>query len=347
MPAISSEDSESTETPGRDDTAERDDTAVVADTEEGEDRLDHDDEPDEGADVSPELLVLVHPPHVVDEAGGHVYDLSEWPRELHEELDRLIILRGVERVWQGSEMVVRSMDAPDADECIDQMILDYSGDEPLAGKRVLYEIADWPAGFRASLVESLGVAQIRFEWSPEGNLVVLSEDEDEVDSIFEAMPDPEEIEDQANGLEVQDLLSQLYAAVDVLYKNPDSTGARTSLAEVTDRLEWVAVPFGFDSKDWDSLVSQASVLRGVIDTDPSGLGLVAAQMLEDEAAEDAESDSAADSAADGEGARDAASSVSVGAVQITGAAAMAVLTMPEDEFVDHCRSLRARLITLV
>ena len=34
-------------------------------------------------------------------------------------------------------------------------------------------------------------------------------------------------------------------------------------------------------------------------------------------------------------------------VLAAGAAAMAVPTMPEDEFVDHCRALRARLITLV
>jgi hypothetical protein len=191
------------------------------------------------------------------------------------------------------------MDVPDVDECIDQMILDHSGARPLRGARVLYEVASWPAGFRASLVESLAVAGVRFEWNPEGNLVVLAEDEAEVDAIFEAMPDPEEIEDGANGLEVQGLLSQLYAALDVLYKNPDSTSARSELAEVTDRLEWVAVPFGFDARDWDSIVSQAAVLRSVIDTEATSEGAQPAD------------------------------------------------PMPEDEFVDHCRSLRAQLITVV
>lgn len=246
---------------------DRDEVEDLGDLDLDADLDEDDDDRDDAAEADNASVRLSRVEHTVDAAGGYVYDLADWPRDIRQELDAMIVDVGVERVWQGPELVVRSMDGPDVVDAMDELILAHGVTGGIAGERVLYEIGNWPSGFKASVVESLNVAGIKFEWDQSGNLVVAARDEATVDGIFESMPDPDEVAEDADGLEVQDLLTELYAAVDVLYKNPDSPSSRLSLANVADRIEWVPVPFGFEASDWDRLVADAVSLRASVDAD--------------------------------------------------------------------------------
>lgn len=300
-----------------------DDAAVDAADEADDDETADDEAPD----------VLPAPTVSTDADGRAVYDLTGWPRDTLAQLDAMISAVGVDRVWQGSELVVRSMDRPDTDDAIDELILESGAVDELGDEKVRYDISGWPAAHKASLVQSLAVAQIRFRWDRDHNLLVAAADEDEVDDIFEAMPDPDDDDAEVSGIGVQQLLSRAYAAVDVLYKHPNSTANESKLIEAVGQMEWVGVPFGFEPRDWHRLVAEAAMVR---DEAERRAALAAGHSLvadEAPAPDDPEPVEGAEEAPDAEPSDDAACA--------------ALDDVDDEEFAEMCRSLRGRLIDLV
>ena len=210
-----------------------------------------------------------------------LFDCIEWSRDDRAALDAALGERSIDRVWQGPELVVGMLDEHLVEEAFDDLGV---GQAHLSdgADQVVYEVGEWPRVLRDSLAESLLVAGIACAWDEAADLHVSASDEDAVDAIVEAMPDPDEVFEEAEGTEVQDLLTQLYAAVDRLKDNPKIPGARLDVVEAADRMDRLAVPFGFDAHQWRDLVERAVDLRDEIDADVAA----AAARKEAEADED-------------------------------------------------------------
>ena len=207
-----------------------------------------------------------------------LFDCSAWSRDDRAALDAALGGSSIDRVWQGPELVVGLLDEHLVEEAFDDLGV---GQAHLAADtdQIVYEVGEWPRVLRDSLAESLLVAGIAAGWDDLADLHIAVGDEAAVDAILEAMPDPDEVFEEAEGTEVQDLLTQLYAAVDRLKDNPKIPGARLDVVEAADRMDRLAVPFGFDATQWRDLVERAGDLRDEIDRTTSAA-------IEDESSED-------------------------------------------------------------
>ncbi len=214
-----------------------------------------------------------------------LFDCGAWDRDDRAALDAALGAASIDRVWQGPELVVGLLDEHLVEEAFDDMGV---GQAPLQTEtdQVVYEVGAWPRVLRDSLADSLLVAGITAGWDDLADLHVAASDEEAVDAIVEAMPDPDEVFEEAEGTEVQDLLTQLYAAVDRLKDNPKIPGARLDVVEAADRMDRLAVPFGFDAAQWRDLVERAGNLRDEIDrtTQPPGADLAGDDLAGDDQA---------------------------------------------------------------
>ena len=195
-----------------------------------------------------------------------LFDCGTWDRDSRADLDAALGERSIDRVWQGPELVVGLLD----EHLVEEALTDLGVGEahlPADADQVVYEVGEWPRVLRDSLAESLLVAGIACGWDDLADLHVAAADEDAVDAIVAAMPDPDEVFEEAEGTEVQDLLTQLYAAVDRLKDSPKIPGARLDVVEAAERMDRLAVPFGFDAAQWRDLVERAGDLRDEIDAD--------------------------------------------------------------------------------
>ncbi|MEZ5374470.1 MAG: hypothetical protein R2704_17450 [Microthrixaceae bacterium] len=133
----------------------------------------------------------------------------------------------IDRVWQGPELVVGMLD----EHLVEEASTTWGGQSAWSDGADQW-CTRWGGRSAAGLLaESLLVAGIACAWDEAADLHVSASDEDAVDATVGAMPDPDEVFEEAEGTEVQDLLTQLYAAVDRLKDNPKIPGARLDVAE--------------------------------------------------------------------------------------------------------------------
>ena len=206
---------------------------------------------------------------VVVERGDRVsYETSDWSGASRALLDAMLASDEVQHLWQGTEVTVPVSERDRVEEIIGEVLATGVPALDLDRAKVVYEVGEWPAAMQTGLAESLVVADIAYEWNESGDLVVYEEDEERVDQIIDAIPDPDDADRvEVDGLEVQDLLSSLFVATGELARRP--TDAHAVLAVVDDgaRLEAMAVPFGFDDADWARLVDRVVRLRAALDPD--------------------------------------------------------------------------------
>jgi hypothetical protein len=204
---------------------------------------------------------------LITEAGDHLtYDVSGWAGESRTMLDSLLAAGDVPHTWQGTELTVPTGYEEDVDALIDEVLASAAPALEADRAKVVYEVGSWSAAMQSGLAESLGVADVAYEWNESGDLVIYADDEEEVDRILDGMPDPddEELAD-ADGLAVQDVLSRLFLASGTLRKDPTESDAVIRAVEAVDRLEHMAVPFGFEPPVWRALVDDAMALRTMLD----------------------------------------------------------------------------------
>jgi hypothetical protein len=196
-------------------------------------------------------------------------------------IDELFAENGIAHVWDGTSLVVREDDEDDADRLIDEAdekaFLD-SGAEQLS-----YDLADWDDDRRAELTQALESAGIEHAWDEHGELVVLDSDEARVDAIVDAIeyPDQIEVDDEAEleaenalaaeGLDPQDVLSELFVASDRLMHDPLDHEGVLSLVDAARMAETLPLPYGFAPAVWNDLLVQIkrlqSSLEGEVDDD--------------------------------------------------------------------------------
>ncbi len=190
------------------------------------------------------------------------YDCSEWSGESRQLLDTMLTSAGIGHGWTGTILGVSSGDEDAVDALIDEVVAAADAGLDPDRAKVVYEVATWSSALQHSLAESLAVAEIAYEWDEHGDLVVYEDDEDRVEEIFDALPDPDDPDLVTDdGIEVQDLLSRLFVAAGHLAKRPTDADSVVAAAEVADRLEQLSVPFGFENAVWRNLVGLSCDLR--------------------------------------------------------------------------------------
>jgi len=193
------------------------------------------------------------------------YEVSEWSGESRGLLDAMLTSAGIRHVWQGTTLGVDEVREAEVDAIIDEVLATATAGLDPDRDKVVYEVGSWPAGLQQSLAESLAVAEISYEWDTAGDLVVYVDDEEPVEAILEGMPDPDDSDRQADGLDVQSVLSSLWGAARDLAKDAGGVDAVVDLAESADQMELMSLPFGFEPPVWRQLVERAGGLREALD----------------------------------------------------------------------------------
>ena len=195
-------------------------------------------------------------------------DLSELSGPARAMLDALLTSAGIDHLWQGALLVAPASEADRVVDLIEEVEMAASDRLDRDRERVAYEVAEWSPEFQSALAERLGAAEIPFEWDERGDLVVYADDEPAVEEIFDALPD-EDDPDAADAPEVAGVLGALWEAAEVLARRPADSPAVLSLIDVTDVMETMAVPYGFEPAVWNDLVRRAVELRAALEGDPA------------------------------------------------------------------------------
>lgn len=114
---------------------------------------------------------------------------------------------------------------------------------------------------------AVDAAGIRHHVSEEEELFVAETDEERIETIFDEMTDPEELpleEDGGDGLETQEVLSEVFAAADRLQRDGRNADAVLDLVKAADRLDGLGPPFGFGQEQWDQLRGGVDQLRTML-----------------------------------------------------------------------------------
>jgi hypothetical protein len=211
------------------------------------------------------------------------YDCSDWAGESRALLDSMLSSADIRHTWLGTVLEVPVDEEDRVDAVIDEVMAAAEASLEAGRDKVVYEVATWSSALQQSLAQSLVVAQIAYEWDERGDLVVYADDEERVEEIFDALPDPDDPDLVGDdGIEVQDQLSRLFVAAGHLAKRPTDSDSVVAAADVADRIEQISVPFGFEPAVWRNLVAQSTELRdALVEEDP------AAQLDDDELMEKA------------------------------------------------------------
>lgn len=146
--------------------------------------------------------------------------------------------------------------------------------DPEADK-LAYDVDDMSDETLTLVLEALIAAAIPHELSDDGELFVHESDEAAVEGILDRIDypdelpaqDDQELDDPDDGLEVQEVLSDVFEAADRLTHDTRNPDAMLALAQGADRMAALGVPFGFHRDQWQALVEQATTLRTSVEKD--------------------------------------------------------------------------------
>jgi hypothetical protein len=213
----------------------------------------------------------------LEELGGDddeqvAYEFDELEPHARLAVDEIFWSNGVPHAWEGTSLVVRAEDEEDADRLIDAADRDAFLDSD--AEQVSYDFADWDDERRAQLAEALDATGIEHAWDENGELVVLEEDEERVDAIVDAIEFPDQIEVDENeeaeaearleateGMDPQDVLSDLFVASDRLMHDALDHEGVLALVDAARLAETLPLPYGFSPAVWNDIVAQAQALR--------------------------------------------------------------------------------------
>ena len=256
-----------------------------------------------------------------DEAGEWLaYELHEWSLESRVMLQQLLTVDKVVHSWQGTTLMVHESLEETVDSLVDEVEETERAKEatsrPIGPEDDLtaFELAEWPEALRAELVERLVQARVPHILDTEGDaeagsdegdgaeggadeggsdqdsepgevcdLLVREVDEERVELLIDDLLAREEEAqfEELDGLEVNELLSNLFVACDRLRRDPgDLDGVRGVTAHAR-RLAGVRTPFGFSAPSWRNLRTAASELLDLVegtDTDRDDLRELAHRM---------------------------------------------------------------------
>ncbi len=240
----------------------------------GRDRADADPGP---ADLDPDPADVGEWEEVPGPDADEVtYDCTTWAGESRAMLAALLDSRGIDHVWQGTEVSVHVEDEDAVDALIEDVLASARPALDPAADKVVFEVGTWPAALQTSLADALTVAELPYEWDEQGDLVVYAEHEEEVEVIIGHLPDPDDAELSADdGIAVHELLDRLFVAAGRLARRADDAAGVVGVVDATGLLERTSLPFGFESPQWRRLVGAAARVRDALEAadpeDPAAL----------------------------------------------------------------------------
>jgi hypothetical protein len=217
----------------------------------------------------------------LEELGGEedeqvAYDFDELEPMGRLAIDELFWTTGIAHTWEDTSLIVRVQDERRADELIDEADRDAFLESD--SEQVSYDLGDWDDDRRARLTETLSSAAIEHAWDEHGELVVLEQDEERVDAIVDAIEFPDQLAVDDNleiaaeeelaaseGLDPQDVLSELFVSSDRLMHDPLDHEGVLSLVDASRMAESLPLPYGFAPAVWNDLVAQARALRASLE----------------------------------------------------------------------------------
>lgn len=197
------------------------------------------------------------------------YELHSWASENRRMMQQLLTADGVVHSWQGTTLLVHEVLEEVVDALVEE-VEDATSRRIEPGETVIgFEMDGWAGELQAELVERLGGAGIPHEIDEDGDLIVREVDEEQVELVIEdvlARADDVGLDELA-GLEVNDLLSELFVACDRLRRDPRDADGVLGAVRHGRRMTEVRTPFGFAAKSWLALRGPAGELAEMLEVD--------------------------------------------------------------------------------
>jgi len=222
------------------------------------------------------------------------YEFHDWSFESRRMLDQLLTGRGVQHAWQGASMIVRADDEATVDELVDHVEVATLPTLDAELEHTVYEMEGWTAEQQTLLSNRLGMRGIPHEFDANGDLVVHAQDETQVDELLDEIEeltasgelhtdDADDSDIDLSGLDVNELLSTVFAAADRLRRNARDANGVLGVLDNAPLVEQIPTPFGFDRPDWQTVVGETAALRELLERDDSEDGDICehAQRLRD------------------------------------------------------------------
>lgn len=236
-------------------------------------------------------------PADVGEGARIEYELHDWPIESRQMIRQLLLGAEVPHVWQGGRLVVPESAEETVDDLVDQVEESTTGTllDPDA-EHVAFDVDDWDDELVGQLTSRLDERNIPWVFTAQGELVVMADHSDQVESVVDAIEFPDALEIQEESPETADeaeeggveidpdaVLGGLFVACDRLARNAaDSNGAR-DLVGLHQTLSQARMPFGYDPKVWDDIRSSTADLVAKLEADDPAE--VVEERIEQEAAQ--------------------------------------------------------------
>lgn len=195
------------------------------------------------------------------------FELSDWGSRERKLLDEALTGVRVRRAWEAGTLVVAASDAEVVDDLIDdiedRLALDLSPDvEP-----VIYDVGDWPLGLEDRFIEALIEQRIAHARAYREVTVAL-DDEERVDTLIEdvtnAWEDEQVTDDEIDGPDAQDVLSELFVSADRLMHDASDRAATVRFDDAAQSATTMMVPFGFAEADWRAITDLVVAVRELL-----------------------------------------------------------------------------------
>jgi hypothetical protein len=207
-------------------------------------------------------------PNAGDDAGQVAYELDTWSGATRTLLDGMLENASIPHAWEAGTLVIDAEHEAAVDLLVDEAeasagpVLD-----PDAAK-VAYEVGEWDDSEVDKLVDLLTEAKIGYDWDENGDLLVLEEDEERAEDIFDRLEDAAAGADSGGaGLQAAEVLSELFVASDRLMHDAEDHEGVLSLVDASKLAEKLPLPFGFDAEVWAEIVAKAAALRRAFEED--------------------------------------------------------------------------------
>lgn len=212
-----------------------------------------------------------------DDASGYVvYELNEWSRESRGMVQQLLESADVPFVWESTNLVIPAPFEAKADEAIEQVEVTASPPLDPDADKLLYELGEWGDEEVAQLVDALAATDIAYDFDVDGNLVVLADDEERVEELFDTVEFPDALDDEdddtptATTRPALDVLSDLFVAADRLRHHARDHEGVLGFVAAAGELEELRLPFGFETQVWKKIVDGGASLQAALEGDEVG-----------------------------------------------------------------------------
>lgn len=195
------------------------------------------------------------------------FELADWGARERKMLDEQLGALRVPRAWEASTLVVDSSHADLVDDVIDEIEERVALDLAPGIETVTYEVGDWPDGLEDRFIEALIENRVPHQRGYR-EIAVGTDDEERVDALVEtvtaAWEDEQPTEEELDGPDAQQVLSELFVSSDRLLHDPSDRTGTVRFDDAAALLDQIGLPFGFAQSDWDAITTQVATLRDLL-----------------------------------------------------------------------------------